>query len=356
MNKTLLFICGAPRSGTTLLANLLSSHPQVGVFPTESKIYFYWNFLRRHGNPERFFDRDYLETPEIKALTDPLWNRQFSDYKKKVYGVKRNYDSEVHVFSKSDWIRFMNYSPKTLSYLYRALMNSTEGMADKDVFVVKCPVYNEVGAVELYKSITTAFGYNVKFIHLKRNPKTRYISAKKRRITKGRFCERLMDMDFPTAHASISMFSDRLAELNKAVIGNAYKVINFEELISGSVLNLNLELTEFLDIEKKYLKQVQAPSSSFKKVTLFTSVRVEQYGKLTNSIEKKIVSLLNYPKEIDGLRIRDFFIPFKNELLTDYWKNRKSLLENLRGYSSFVRVRMFYKLMRMIDNGMEVQD
>jgi hypothetical protein len=45
VNPTFVFIGGAPRSGTTLLSNLLDGHPEVLVFPKEHSTLerYFWN-------------------------------------------------------------------------------------------------------------------------------------------------------------------------------------------------------------------------------------------------------------------------------------------------------------------------
>lgn len=64
------FLCGASRSGTTLLSNLLDHHPDTFVSPIESLIIHYWNLHNANNSLESFFLRDYLYSQEVLSLKD----------------------------------------------------------------------------------------------------------------------------------------------------------------------------------------------------------------------------------------------------------------------------------------------
>ena len=54
MSDNFAFLCGASRSGTTLLNNLLDGHQGVFVSPVESLILYYWNLNRANNRLESF--------------------------------------------------------------------------------------------------------------------------------------------------------------------------------------------------------------------------------------------------------------------------------------------------------------
>ena len=79
-SKKFLFIAGAPRSVTTLLANLLDNHPQCLVFPFEHSTIerFYWN----HDNLD-YFNKDFIDdrtSGQQSILADKV---KIEEYKKK---------------------------------------------------------------------------------------------------------------------------------------------------------------------------------------------------------------------------------------------------------------------------------
>ena len=79
----LIFICGAPRSGTSLLTDLLRGHPELIVFPGESRIATYWYRCKNKEERIRFFGRDYLNTFEVNNLCDFATQQDHINYIKK---------------------------------------------------------------------------------------------------------------------------------------------------------------------------------------------------------------------------------------------------------------------------------
>ena len=67
--KKIAFICGAPRSGTGLLKNLLDSHPGVFMNYIETKFLMDWNYHKAQGSVERYFSRDFLNTEPALLFT-----------------------------------------------------------------------------------------------------------------------------------------------------------------------------------------------------------------------------------------------------------------------------------------------
>lgn len=337
----LCFICGAPRSGTTLLADLLDGHPEVVVFPFESKVWFYYRKYLKMGYLD-FFLRDYLNTPEMLALNNERWRKQFEAYRKKVYGVG---DGKVGGFSVREYLRSLSVSSITLSSIYDALFCGCGHDLNEDkLFVIKCPVYNEYGAVDLC-SIPDAC-----FVHVRRDYKTRYISAKKRRVNRYGFAPRLNGKDFTTAHAEISMFSATLSKLNSVVVAN-YKRVNYESMLQERDMDT---LAMFLGIEfnKELLEQRKSPASSF--AAPDQDGRINDYIAGTTRAERDRVEFIN--GDLDVLSEWNFLLPSKNENPKDYWRDSVDRFDNLRGWSSSVQQKLFTAMVDKINNGEEVQD
>ena len=95
-----VFICGAPRSGTTLLMNLLDGHSQLALFPNnETIILQQWLIHKKYGDLDRYFYRDYLNASEVLLLTSASAMKQYEDYVYNKYGnrdylERRNPDLE----------------------------------------------------------------------------------------------------------------------------------------------------------------------------------------------------------------------------------------------------------------------
>ena len=85
--KDIAFICGAARSGTSLLANLLDGHPDTYVLPIESNISYYWNLQKSNNSLERFFLRDFFNSQLILQLTDDNTRKHSECYFRDKYGL-----------------------------------------------------------------------------------------------------------------------------------------------------------------------------------------------------------------------------------------------------------------------------
>jgi len=352
--KTICFICGAPRSGTTYLCNLLGNHQEVSVFPGECKLYFYWNYFQRHGNAHRFFNRDYLKTQEILNIKDFFYAVQMQEYRKKVYGVQKDFECSYVKFSNGDWRIGTVVSHLSLRELYKTLLSSLSNM-DGKVVVFKCPVGNEIGAMELEKAFGVDDDYRAKFIHIKRDYATRYISAKMRRRRRG-FVRSLNGKDFASAHAEVGMLSDTLAELNKLLLGSTTYMVTHYENLAEDPAGVMFYVDEFLGLKgrKEFEVDIEAePRSTFGEPGS-TLDRNRRYMKHTTQAERNIVSFVSGVKP--RLAAEDFFLPLKYEHPLDYCRNRKWMLDNLRGGCENVKRKLYWQMMRKFDRGEEVTD
>jgi hypothetical protein len=65
-----IFVCGAPRSGTTLMRDLLDGHPAVAILPSEGRYFGNWD--RRTGGTEAW-TREWLERLANPMNQPPYW-------------------------------------------------------------------------------------------------------------------------------------------------------------------------------------------------------------------------------------------------------------------------------------------
>jgi len=338
--KTICFICGAPRTGTTFLCNILRGHPNIAVFNGESKIWVYW---KKYGFD--FFKRDYLYTPEIQMLVDSETQSQMVNYQNKLYGAH-----ETLPKCDFDWdkARAM-WPPKNVFDLYLMLIHAC-GLEDKDVVVIKSPLVNEVGAMDLDYP-------NVKFIHMSRNYKTRYISAKMRSAGADRIIFGHHGMDFPTIHASLTMVSEKLRLLNTQIIGgDRYLSITYEDLVSyfySPDKKLSF-VSDFLGIDYNESMKVSDQMAMSSLQVPHVDVRLADYERYTSVSERMINDILNTSNTV--FSIENSLVIYDGEDPGKYKENREALYENLRGSSEVVKMRMFCRIMDMYKSGIDIQD
>ncbi|MCK4245213.1 MAG: sulfotransferase [Candidatus Omnitrophica bacterium] len=354
-----VFICGAGRSGTTLLSNLLDGHSELLVLPNETHILQY--FKAYNGEARRtFFLRDYLFTGDILEYTSPAYREERNRYTTAVYGAGAAWDlSSVNgeAFIET-YTKFLQENEISLEVLYKAiaisLFNSCPSLGmskSPKSFVEKRPLDNEISAIVLKEHFPKA-----RFVHILRDPRTRYASAKKRRIGSIRgfkFCPRLNGKDFVRGHAEISMLSFALAKRNQALLGDDYLVIKYEDLTSQPSEVMKI-VSDFLSLPWEDILLTQTclgkktgSASSFKtaldRVTATDVDRMKAYNSLTTRLERRIVNLYNQEVaqefgyalgEVKPIPTLNLFCPVKYELPFHYFGNRLSYLKQIWGRTS----------------------
>jgi hypothetical protein len=304
-----VFICGAPRSGTTLLANLLDGHSELLVLPTETHILQHFKAYKGETR-KTFFLRDYIFTDDILFYSSPAYREKRNKFSAFMYGAGSVWDLSL-VNGKTfieTYTKFLKENGPSLEVLYKAItlsLFSSYTSPDKNshpkYFVEKRPLDNEISAILLKEHFP-----NAKFVHILRDPRTRYASTKRRRIRRRmnyKYCRRLNDKDFVRGHAEISMLSFVLAKRNKFVLGDDYLVINYEDLTSqpNEIMkivadSLSLPWEDIL-LTQTVLGKKTSSSSSFKtaldSVTATDIDRIKAYNSLTTGLERMIVNLYN---------------------------------------------------------------
>lgn len=380
--QKICFICGASRSGTTLLTNLLDGHPDNFMLPWEVRILEYWNYHKSNHSLERFFRRDYLNTSDVLFFIDDSIRQEHEKYMRERYSIKQYFTGRL--ISKEDFIEEYR---KTLSEcglslqgvyraLFRAALLSDEDGEKRKVIVEKRPFDNEICAMLLADTFPDAT-----FIHIIRDPRTRYISAKMRRVYRKfgilpAYARRLNGKDFATAHSEISMTSLELARLNRNVLGRKYHIVSYENLVRnpGKEMraiadHLDIEFTECLLRQTSYREEV-GPASSIEGnmgmgIKDVGEKRLRVFYENTSENERMILYLFiaeigryfGYESElIERMRSRDVMKPLKYEFPGDYLWNRDYMMRHLRERAWVVRERHFHEIVNKFEKGIPTPD
>lgn len=377
-----VFICGAGRSGTTLLSNLLDGHSELLVLPNETHILQYFKAYKEEAR-KTFFLRDYLFTEDILVYTSPSYREEINKPLTFIYGAGAAWDLSsvngeafIETYTKS-----LQENEINLAVLYKAmavsLFNSyspPDQSSYPKSFVEKRPLDNEISAILLKEHFPKA-----RFIHILRDPRTRYASAKRRRIIsrmRFKYCPRLNDKDFVRGHAEISMLSFVLAKRNQALLGDDYLVIKYEDLTSQpdevmkTVSDFLFLPWEAILLTQTCLGKKMGSASSFKtvldRVTATNANRMKAYHSLTSRFERMIVNLYNkdvaqeFGYDLDKVRTiptLNIIYPIKYELPLHYFGNRLSYLKQIWGRtSSQVVDEAINRILSKWESGIPTQD
>lgn len=126
-----IFVCGAPRSGTTLMRDLLDGHPAISILPCEGRYFGNWeNRLHGRANWVASWTREWLERLANPMNQPPYWLLGRSDADRSPYvGFAR---------SMIAWAREMSQAPcrplDALALTFAATAPAKEGLrywADK---------------------------------------------------------------------------------------------------------------------------------------------------------------------------------------------------------------------------------
>lgn len=369
MSEQFIFICGAPRSGTTLLANLLDGHKRIAQFPNgETHILQHWFRLPDHEARIRFFLRDYLNSEEVLLLTDTVAARQYDQQVQRAHGNENVFSSrcanrETFVQEYLASLRGQEFS---LGAVYRSLLRATllargENHENR-LRLERRPLDNEIAAPVLAQEFPDA-----RFIHVVRDPRSRYLSAKMRRILRLHgvplFARNLHGLDFATVHATVSMTSLTLAKLNQEIIPERYLLVRHEDLTSSPEQEMH-RISRFLNID--FHEGLLHPSSGGQNATPMSSVsrdlahkacvhdldsqRLRQFESATSASERRILEFItwqaanffgyNVPRR-DRLSRRDLLSPLKYEHPASYYGNRVRMFDEIRGPGIYVLPRLY---------------
>lgn len=169
-----IFICGHPKSGTTLLVSLLDSHPQMLVYPNET--FFFRGFipeLRRRDLNEKvslaqrylihFFERDNIHAESREKDASPR-DQIFVDYAKTC-------EEMVHEVNKNG----IRHDGDLLSAAVIAYAYVHGKVTDKTIYWIEKTPYNEHFSKSIFDWWPEAH-----CIHIVRDPRDNYLTYRRK--------------------------------------------------------------------------------------------------------------------------------------------------------------------------------
>ncbi len=165
-----VFICGHPKSGTSLLRNLLDSHPQLVVYPEET------GFFRRFLKEAAKLDLEaQLDLAEEKLLHIFEWNQENPPAHQKGF-PDRDYSAISYEKTVSAMHKFANQAPlrhsgDILSASVLAFGDVSEQKSSKTLRWVEKSPYNEY-----FTKLIFSWWPDARCIHIVRDPRDNFVS------------------------------------------------------------------------------------------------------------------------------------------------------------------------------------
>ena len=385
-----VFLCGAPRSGTTLLHQLFDSVPGLVSLPVENHIGDKFFKYRRLGEQalRNYFYRDYIWNFDLQILYN-LDYLKFVDSRSKtrfgnqsaIENLTANHCStSAHDFQTTYANFIKSHAKISIDLPFRALALAHcldihgADPSRQTHFIHRRNMTNETQAIEL----ATAFP-NAKFIHLLRDPRTRYLSARQRAIRKKpwRFkghIKRSQGLDHVTHRSVASMYTFELAKRNRLLLGDQYLIVRYEDLTSDRHKTMR-KVADFLNLtlhpELLEATRFGVPSggnSSFRQdvkgIEQSVNERIATFEETTSKLERQIVhyyaarvaNKFDYNLPVVKSLGRVQCLPkLKYERLSDYIKNRMSSLRGLSENFVFSHNVQFEKMFEQLSNGNQIE-
>ncbi len=273
------FVCGHPKSGTSLVASLLDSHPELVVYPEET-LYF------RHVSPNILGD---VASPDILAAKQWLlrifhWDSAGTHPSQMNY-PGRDYSTIVHAEVSTEFDRvFTSLGARKSDLLPAAILayGRVAGILGKQShrWIEKSP-FNEYFAAMIFSVWPLA-----KCVHVVRDPRDNYASY------------RLKHPEWTTEVFAHSWYrSTRTGWKNQKRYGESrYHIMHYEHLVSQPE-HVMRRLSAFLEVEfhEELLKPSRAgqewPGNSMFG-DQFSSISQETVGRYATNLEPVSVQLL----------------------------------------------------------------
>ena len=340
LKKAPLFICGCPKSGTTLLRSLLDGHSELLIFPIEMKFFRYTHYPT--CSPDSKFA--IASTPD-EMLPAVLKSRFF-----KIFLGKESLtfagNEKPPSYAPTNSTYFENYfsdlsKVETLRdfflHYFEALLVSLQKKANA---IEQYKIVDKTPLQEEYALLLKQWFPNAQFIHIVRNPYAHFVALRKWVILWEK------NSGYPYLRRLIKWMhlSAYFAKYNQKCMGEQnYKIVRYEDLVQNTEKTLQ-DICSFaqIDFEDCLLKPTvfgqlwRGNSMSQKR---FTGIDLSPLNRWKNDISPFEIRLLNqkikssfksfnYPRQRSACKHKLYYRQTNERLLT-YIRNRLFLQEKL---------------------------
>jgi hypothetical protein len=303
--QNVVFICGFPKSGTTMMTALLDYHPALLVIPGDAEYLKIKGKYQGRALPEIITRlRRYLMTMVIHPLgLNPFWL---------LSGQQPAWEPYAQLFRYFD--DAVQTAPPTFDGIWAAMLRALRASlgSSASIWVEKTPA-NEFDALHL----STLFP-KAKFIHILRGPAANLASIKQ-------MGEVGNDWEIVNYQAAYLRRSMRLAGKNQSRLGEErYLVIRYEDLTADTPAHMHT-IADFLGIpfdesltQATVMGLPSTPNSSYKE-------RLRQAGGVLQSHDKWREVLTDWEQTLIGFQLRGVVTPYGYDLpvsatALDYWR------------------------------------
>jgi hypothetical protein len=228
-----VFICGYPKSGTTLLLALLDSHPELLVFPEETRF-----FQRVLGHPERcnpdyLFSETAVRVLGLGKVSMPSGERDYSDID------YRGYQDALRSYWEAG-----NKDQRTLFEAIFHAYGLVKDQFDQKYCVEKTP-FNE-----RYLNRAAQMWPDLRAIYIARDPRDNYCSYRKQRETQVAASDRKDGLSVLSKEEFIAYWLDSLLSWERFRARHKKQVLmlRYEDLVQKPDEELK-HLCDFLGID-----------------------------------------------------------------------------------------------------------
>lgn len=314
-----VFICGGMKTGTTLLTQLLDSHPSLFVMPGDSH---YYSDFRNYKGTNNDLIRYWIQRLINPTGQTPFW---FLGKEPSVY---------------CDFINYLQYFLETGSSTFQAVVSAVfcanpKRSRNAKYWVEKTPE-NELRVAEILEDFP-----NAKFINILRDPLTNIASVKT--------LWGLKNQKFRTVSYSVQLKNLlQTSHINHRELGpEAYKTIKYEELIINPMGQMSA-VANYLKIEAN--ASLETPTENGVPATansMFKENRVlgvvstqgtnEKWKSILTEAEKKQVVVLLYAQSI-----RNGYVNWSNEAISKFRRPLSLYRLFIKAVEKVVRLRRNY--------------
>jgi hypothetical protein len=280
-----VFLCGHRKSGTTLLLNLLDSHPNLSVYPADSGFFFKYYPLCELENYSKNKKIDEMIKTVIKSLADEFLKLSSSEMNSIGFNMEKFKTDFKKLVKKTDM------TPRDmLISLQLAFQHNHTNSSNPKMWIEKTT------STEIYALDIIDWFPNAKFIHVIRDPRDNWGSLKsgwdKRYKNFNDSKERLLQSLIERGKLGMEFAKHNQTIFNK----DQYLIIKFEDLTSNPQKILK-KICNFLKIPFDDIlltpticgKLWKGNNFDGKKFTSISSTNVDRWKKRITEHEAKLI-------------------------------------------------------------------